>query len=354
MNSVRQLQVQHIRVHPAMSVQISPQVTLITGLNGSGKTSLIEAIYLAFQGSSFKGADGDMLQRGETWWRIDVTLADDSVRTVKFDSERVTGRKQFIVDSKTMYRLSPRYKYPVVLFEPDDLRLLHGSPTRRRQFIDQFISQLDPLYGAALRKYDRALKQRNNLLKKQFSSDDELFVWDVALAEHGAYIIEQRIQFIERINQELNDGYQAIAHSDDVVSVHYSHTLVGNVQQKLLGELHAHSARDKLLGYTSVGPHRHDVLFIFNTTPALSSASRGEIRSIVLALKFLEISIIKQITSQTPIVLLDDVFSELDETRQKALTQSDFGAQIIIATTNSHNNYASLPSLVHIPLGEST
>lgn len=352
MSSVRKLQVQHVRSHSAMSVQLSPQVTLITGLNGSGKTSLIEAIYIAFQGSSFKGADSDVLQRGESWWRIDMTLIDDSVRTVKFDSEKATGRKQFTVDSKTMYRLAPRYKYPVVLFEPDDLRLLHGSPTRRRQFIDRFISQLDPLYAAALRKYDRALKQRNNLLKKYSTSDDELFVWNVALAEHGAYIIEQRIQFIERINQELNDGYQAIAHSDDIVSVHYSHTLVGNVQQKLLGELHAHSERDKLLGYTSIGPHRHDVLFIFNTTPALSSASRGEIRSIVLALKFLEISIIKQITGQTPIVLLDDVFSELDETRQKALTQSDFGAQIIIATTNSHNSYTSLPSVVQILLGE--
>lgn len=352
MSIIRQLQVQHVRIHQAIKVDLSPQVTLITGLNGSGKTSLIEAVYLAFQGSSFKGADSDMLQRGETWWRIDMLLADDAARTVKFDSERTTGRKQFTVDSKTMYRLAPRYKYPVVLFEPEDLRLLHGSPTRRRQFIDRFISQLDPLYGPALRKYDRALKQRNNLLKKYNPSSDELFVWDVALAEHGAYIIEQRIQFIERINQELNDGYQAIAHSADVVSVHYSHTLVGNIKQKLLGELHGRSERDKLLGYTSVGPHRHDVLFIFNSTPALSSASRGEIRSIVLALKFLEISIIKQITNQTPVVLLDDVFSELDETRQKALTQNDLGAQIIIATTNSHNNYTSLPSVAHILLGE--
>lgn len=352
MSIIRQLQVQHVRVHQAMKLKLSPQVTLITGLNGSGKTSLIEAIYLAFQGSSFKGADGDVLQRGETWWRIDAMLDDETVRTVKFDSERTTGRKQFTIDSKTMYRLVPRHKYPVVLFEPEDLRLLHGSPTRRRQFIDRFISQLDPLYGPALRKYDRALKQRNNLLKKHDTSGDELFVWNVALAEHGAYIIEQRIQFIERINQELNDGYQAIAHTSDVVSVHYSHTLVGNIKQKLLGELHAHSERDSLLGYTSIGPHRHDVLFIFNTTPALSSASRGEIRSIVLALKFLEINIIKQITGQTPIVLLDDVFSELDETRQKALTGNDLGAQIVIATTNSHNSYATLDSVVHISLGE--
>lgn len=353
MNAVTQLRVQHVRIHTDTAVTLSPHVTLITGLNGSGKTSLIEAIYVAFQGTSFKGSDADITQHGQTWWRIDMTLADDSVRTVKFDSAKPSGRKQFIIDSKTTYRLSPRYKYPVVLFEPEDLRLLHGSPTRRRQFIDRFIAQLDPLYGVALRKYERALRQRNNLLKRaDITANDELFVWNVALAEHGAYIIEQRIQFIERINHDLDDAYHAIASSDDVVSVHYSHTLVGSIKQKLLSELHAHSERDKILGYTSTGPHRHDVLFRFNDAPALSVASRGEIRSIVLALKFLEITIIKQLSGQTPIVLLDDVFSELDETRQAALTRSDFGAQIVIATTNTHTGYSPSSTVTQISLSE--
>jgi len=325
------VQLQHIRTHESFVVPFAPDVTVITGKNGSGKTSIIEAIYLALQGSSFKGSDSDILRYEQPWWRIELLFDDDSHRVVKFDSERTTGRKQFVIDEKTSYRLAPSHKYPVVLFEPDDLRLLHGSPSRRRQFIDRFISQLDPLYAVAIRKYDRALKQRNNLLKKQ-SSPDELFVWNVSLAEHGAYIIEKRIGFIEQINAHLDEAYNDIAQSPDHVSIHYSHTLIGDMKQKLLSELHASSERDRHLGFTSIGPHRHDVVFQYNNVPALTVASRGEVRSIVLALKFLEVTIIEQITGMKPLILLDDVFSELDTDRQKQLLLSK--NQTIITTTH--------------------
>lgn len=336
MPAITRLAVQHIRRHDTVAVDLSERVTLITGLNGSGKTSLIEALYIALQGSSFKGGDNDVLRRGEPWWRIDLRYSDDTVRSVKFDSTKATGRKQFVVDGRTMYRLLPKYKYPIVLFEPDDLRLLHGSPTRRRQFIDRFISQLDPLYAAALRKYDRALKQRNNLLKRAETTSDELFVWNVMLAEHGAYLLEERTRFIEELNAHLGTVYNAIAQTNDTVEMHYSYTRIDNVKQKLLGELHAHSERDRYLGFTSVGPHRHDVLFVFNGSPALSVASRGEVRSVVLALKFLEIQLIERLTQLRPLVLLDDVFSELDETRQAALMAYATDCQMVIATTNSH------------------
>lgn len=336
MATISQLSVQHIRTHSRYVLDLSPHVTLITGKNGSGKTSLIEAIYIALQGTSFKSSDSDVLQYEQPWWRIDVAFDDETNRVVKFDPSKASGKKQFIIDQKTAYRLTPRYKYPVVLFEPDDLRLLHGSPTRRRQFIDTFISQLEPLYGTTLRKYDRALKQRNNLLKRHDTTQDELFVWNVALSEYGAEIIEQRVRFIEHINNHLDDRYNLIANSTDYVSVHYSHTLVGSVKQKLLNELHASVERDKHLGYTSIGPHRHDVIFKFNDSLALSVASRGEVRSIVLALKFIEVDIIEQLTAKKPIILLDDVFSELDESRQVALMTTVKDCQMIIATTNHH------------------
>lgn len=350
MTTITAISVQNIRTHEAFSLQLSPHVTLITGKNGSGKTSLIEAIYIALQGTSFKGSDGDVLRRDQPWWRIAVNFDDETSRVIKFDPNRTSGKKQFVIDQKTSYRLSPKYKYPVVLFEPDDLRLLHGSPTRRRQFIDHFISQLDPLYVIALRKYDRALKQRNNLLKRPDTTQDELFVWDVALSEHGSYIIEQRVQFIEQLNLRLNDAYNDIAQSQDTVSIHYSHTVIGNAKQKMLGELHASSERDKYLGYTSIGPHRHDVIFRYNNSPALSVASRGEVRSVVLALKFLEVSIIEQLTGKTPIVLLDDVFSELDESRQAALMTNSLQAQLIIATTNHHASNDNLEHVVNLTL----
>jgi DNA replication and repair protein RecF len=336
MSVVEKLSVQNVRSHTEFSIALSPTTTVITGANGSGKTSLIEALYIALQGSSFKGSDNDVLRHESPWWRIDVEFDSHDKRTITFDPNLTSGRKKITVDDKIMYRLSPKYKYPVVLFEPDDLRLLHGSPTRRRQFIDRFISQLDPVYLNSLHKYERALKQRNNLLKRQYIKPDELFAWDITISEHGSYIIEKRIAFIEQINSKLNDAYNVIARSTDIVSMHYSHTYIGDIKQKLLNDLHLHRERDKLLGFTSIGPHRHDVIFRFNDSPALEVASRGEVRSIVLALKFLEVDIIEQITDMKPIILLDDVFSELDDDRQKSLLSAD--NQVIITSTKMPRN----------------
>jgi len=336
MTSIKNLHVQHLRSHDAYMIDFSPEVTIITGANGSGKTSLLEAIYVSLQGTSFKGSDGDLLKKQAPWWRIDISFDDEPNRVVKFDPEKVTGRKQFIIDNKTTARIPAKLKYPVVLFEPEDLRLLHGSPTRRRQFIDRFISQLNPLYGPALRKYERSLRQRNNLLKNVLVSNDELFPWNISLAEHGSFIIEQRIAFIEQINRNLGTLYQEIAGTHDAVSIHYSHTFVGDIKQKLLNELHSHLERDRYLGNTSVGPHRHDVIFQINDSPALSVASRGEARTIVLALKFLEVDIIEQLIDKQPIILLDDVFSELDANRQQLLTTQLKGHQIIITSATSH------------------
>lgn len=328
---IKKLFVQNIRSHKEYSIDLSPTISVITGMNGSGKTSLIEALYIALQGNSFKGSDNDILRHQSPWWRIELDFDNLSKRAITFNPELTTGKKKIFIDDKTMYRIPVKYKYPVVLFEPDDLRLLHGSPTRRRQFIDRFISQLDPIYSSILHKYDRALKQRNNLLKRQYSSKDELFIWDIALSEYGAKIIEKRIAFIEQINSNLNEAYNNIAKSKDIVSIHYSHTYIGDIKQKLLNDLHNSAKKDVTVGFTGVGPHRHDVIFKYNDSPALDVASRGEVRSIVLALKFLEVDIIEQITSQKPIILLDDVFSELDDERQKSLLTT--GHQVIITST---------------------
>jgi DNA replication and repair protein RecF len=228
----------------------------------------------------------------------------------------------------------PRFKYPVVLFEPDDLRLLNGSPSRRRDYFDRFISQLDPLYGIAIRKYDRALKQRNNLLKRAHVSPDELFVWDMVLSEHGAYIIQQRALYVAMMHQQISIVYNKIADSEDTVAITYHHSAVS--KQKLLADLHANTQRDMITGFTSAGPHRHDIIFSYNGAPALSIASRGEVRSIMLALKFIEVDILQTLLATKPIILLDDVFSELDASRQKHLVANFKDHQVIITSATSN------------------
>jgi DNA replication and repair protein RecF len=331
---VEKIRVQHVRTHTEYRAAISPTVTVITGSNGIGKTSLIEALYVALTGSSFKGVDKDIIQDSASWYRIDIGFADGQVRTVKYEPARQTGRKQFIIDGKTNYRLPMAQKYPVVLFEPDDLRLLGGSPSRRRQFIDRFISQIDLQYSVAVRRYERALKQRNALLKHTHLSEENLFAWNVSLSEYGAYIIKKRQEIIDMINQELGNVYATISGAADVVTIRYSHHPHANIQQKLLSDLHDHFAKDKIMGFTSVGPHRHDILFDFNGSAALNVASRGEIRSIILALKFLEVHITEKMTDKKPLILLDDVFSELDQTRQKNLVTEFTDHQIIITSVD--------------------
>jgi len=336
---VTKIGVQHIRNHALKVIAPASTSTIITGKNGTGKTSLIEALYVALQGSSFRGSDSDILQRDESWYRIDVEMSDGSVRTVKFDSSKQTGRKQFTVDGKISYRLSPANRYPVVLFEPEDMRMINGSPVRRRHFIDHFISQINPLYGQSLRKYERALKQRNNLLKRLTTTADELFVWNVALSEYGAYIVLERTMVTEKINQLITPVYQTISQTSDTIGIHYSHTLVDNIQQKLMSELTKNADKDKLLGYTTTGPHRDDILVSYNTSPADTTASRGENRSIILALKQIEADIIYEVTDKKPILLLDDVFSELDSDRQQQIRGGHY--QTVITTNHQLDNQGS-------------
>lgn len=331
---IESLTVENIRSHRRFSRKLSPTVTVITGSNGSGKTSLIEGIMVALNGHSFKGSDSDLLRQEADWWRIDLQL-DDQLRTVKYQPDNLK-RKQFIIDDKVSIRLPSVAHYPVVLFEPDDLRLLHGSPARRRQFIDRFAAQLIPDYGRIVRRYERALLQRNKLLKSG-GDKDMLFAWNVSLAKYGAQMIDVRTRLIERLNGGLNSTYKTIAQTRDTVSTHYSHTTIGNNEQKLLTELELHSDRDQILGFTSIGPHRHDIIFEFNNMPAIDAASRGEVRTIILALKFLEVDILEEVIGQPPIVLLDDVLSELDDKRQSHLATKFKNHQIIMTSTNPPN-----------------
>src|SRR5690606_3277893 len=198
MPAIAAIKLQNIRPHESFSLGLSPNVTVITGDNGTGKTSILEAIYISLQCSSFKGSDKEVLNKSSDWWRIDIDFDDETKRTIKFDPSKTSGKKQFIVNSKTSYRLNPKDKLPVVLFEPDDMRLLHGSPARRRLFIDRFISQIDPQYALSVRRYDRALVQRNKLLKQSSVSHETVFPWNVSLSEYGAYILERRVQFVEQ------------------------------------------------------------------------------------------------------------------------------------------------------------
>lgn len=330
MNKVLGVKLKNFRCHEDFVLECPQSTTMIVGENGSGKTSILEAIYLALRGKSFKGVDREILRRGADFYRAEILLSDAQSVVIRFDGQK----KSFEIDDKKSLRLPKKNRYPVVLFEPDDLHLVGSSPSRRRDYFDEFFKQIDANYGVALSRYAKALKQRNDLLKDEGVSRDALFSWNVLLAHYGAEILQRRLNGLKKINALLTDNYREIAKNEDVCSLDY-------LGEKELSEnrymeiLERNFERDALLGYTSFGVHRDDFEFVFNGEKADGSASRGEIRSIVLALKFIEAEVLEKELVKKPVVLLDDIFSELDDMRQQHLIENFKDYQMIVTSTNA-------------------
>lgn len=315
-----------------MVLECNPQTTKIVGENGCGKTSILEAIYEAMQGKSFRAVDREILKRDEEFYRVELEYEDGRKVIVVFDGEK----KEFLVEDKKTRRLPKKSKYPVVLFDPDDLNLVGSSPTSRRNYFDRVFSQLSEAYGVALNKYNKALKQRNELLKQEAVDLGDLFSWDVLLTKYGAELGKVRAEFTEQMNEKLTEIYRSIAENEDEVELKYV-SEVGS-ESEFLKKLEDGFERDKILGHTSFGVHHDNYEFEFNQVKADGSASRGEVRSMVIALKFIEAEMVMKKLGQLPVVLLDDVFSELDETRQKCLVRNFQKNQIIITSCSDDDS----------------
>ena len=241
----------------------------------------------------------------------------------------------FIISDKKNKRLPKKNKYPIILFLPSDLNLISHSPGRRRDYYDRIFSQFNEQYAVSLSKYEKALKQRNELLKEDNLSQDKLFSWNIMLSKYGTNIYKLRKQYINEINQQLTDVYRSIANNQDEINIIYKSDLKNPSSDSYLKQLEDNFTKDSYLGHTSFGIHRDDYIFYFNHKPADGSASRGETRSVILALKFTEANLLKQKNNQTPVILLDDVFSELDEARRKSLIKNFKNNQVIITSVES-------------------
>ena len=336
---IQSLRLQNFRSYSDAQFEFEPSVNIIVGPNASGKTSLIEALLVLSRGSSYKGQEQDLITFGSAWARLDGVYVGQESRTVKLQVAP-DGRinKSFILNDLPRIRLSDQQRLPVVLFEPQHMSMLVGEPTLRREFVDDILTASKQGYGIQLKNYRRVLSQRNSLLKRLYVSrkKEELFVWDLRLSELGGYIHDARVALLQAMNDGIAQQYNAISGKNESVSVQYTtDSTSADYTTSLLATLTNNHDKDMDRGFTGFGPHRDDFVVSLRGHDARTAASRGETRSLLLALKILELKELERATGKKPLLLLDDVFSELDGHRRRALASALKSYQTFITTTDA-------------------
>ena len=315
--------------------------TVFVGPNAVGKTNLLEALYVLASGKSFRAdRELEMIRWGETQARIELGLTRDDIShtlTAELSAGSRTVSKRFLVDTNRRRAKELGAFAPMVLFSADDIRLVDGAPGRRRRALDLAIGQSSPAYHEASGRYARALASRNRVLEQIHTGEatqTELEVWDDQLVGAGQTLIDERIRFAEYANAQLTERYAAIAETSTKPTAKSTDLAMAYepLTTDLAADLPERRAQDLAVGTTTIGPHRDDWRLLLGNRPLSSFGSGGEYRSAMLALRMAEAAWIDAEVGVRPILLLDDVFSELDAARRAALLGHLPESQVIITT----------------------
>lgn len=351
---ISSIRLQNFRSYGDESFEFDPGVNIIVGPNASGKTNLLEAVLVLAGGGSWRARDAELVKFGKPWARLDgdfqnrtralklslqgQPLKGNTLKSNAFSSfQGLPLQKTYVIDGKEYRRLALERVVPAVYFEPNHLQLLVRGPEARRDYFDDLLERSRPGFKTLRNAYKRTLAQRNALLKRgRARADQQLFAWNIRLAELGSQIAQGRQELSAQINNDLAKTYSRIAKRRSKLQVEYTSQFpAASYASRLLHKLETSVGTDFERGFTGHGPHREDFLFYLNGAAAGVSASRGETRSLLLALKIFELNLIGQARGQKPIFLLDDVFSELDGARRRALVTSLARHQTIITTTDA-------------------
>jgi DNA replication and repair protein RecF len=348
---MRTLRLSNVRSYDTGSFEFHKNVNAIVGPNGSGKTTILEAIYVLARGKSFRGSMSEIVKWGEQQTIVDLGLRlngeEVNRRLTSMSFEGSATQKKWDVSGKKSARLSAVDRLPIVLFEPDIGRMITGSPERRRQYIDNLAGQIDFEVASSQTRFERILKQRNALLKKMAPHSqtklelDQLFIWNTQLADLSKTIVGARLSVIKQLQAQIIKQYKKLGGSDAILLAYQTNVTTNHESyaSKLLQFLESSLTRDIVLGHTSFGPHRDDLEIRLADQPARERASRGEIRTIVLAMKLLEAEILRKEYSEKnirPTLLFDDVLSELDLNHQEQILAGFKDYQVFITTTDAH------------------
>ncbi len=333
---LRRLELVDFRNYARLGLDVPEGVTVLIGANGQGKTNLLEAVGYLASLSSFRGASDEVLIGTGADSAVIRAEAERDRRSLLIETElRRTGRNRTLVNRQPLRRTSDLLgALRVSVFAPEDLDLVKGSPSSRRRYVDDLAVALDPNLHARRAEVDRVLRQRNALLKQtrgrlDAEAEVTLEVWDTKLAAAGEALGRMRTRVVERLAPYLADAYAVLAGGGRAASIRYDPAWA---TQGLAAALVGARDDDLRRGVTTVGPHRDEVDLVLGGEPARTHASQGEQRTFALALRLGGHRLVTEATGSPPILLLDDVFSELDAARRAALLANLPEGQTLMTT----------------------
>ncbi len=343
---IKKLQMLNYRNYNTLDIELCPNVNVFMGDNAQGKTNILEAIYYcAFAKSHRTSKDRELIN-----WQGDNAFISVEVGKERLDkridiSILKDGKKSIRINKIKIKKIGELFgNFNVVMFSPEDLRIIKDSPGVRRKFIDMELCQLNPKYYYNLVQYNKVLNERNSILKNRNAVKDMLDVYDMQLVEFGYNIVKERIKYIERLNQYAASIHSDITSGKEKIEFKYSSSIkdLDNIKENFYSLLEKNRRKDCDRGITSIGPHRDDFLVFINDIDTKSYGSQGQQRTAVLTMKFASLEIIKEITGELPVLLLDDVLSELDFSRKKYILSTIGNIQTIITCTGIEDLYEYL------------
>ena len=349
---VKSLKLKNFRNYELLDLEFDESTNIFYGNNAQGKTNILEAVFLSATTKSHRGAkDRDMIRFGCEEAHIETVIEKKGIEYTIDMHLKKNSHKGVAVGKIPIRRASELFGIVnIVFFSPEDLNIIKNGPSERRRFIDLELSQIDKIYLNNLSRYNKIVNQRNHLLKegRDLSTLD---IWDMQLVEYGNKIIDRRNNFISELNEIVGEMHRKITGDKENLLLIYE---PNNKDIPLDIALKKNRERDIRYKMTTVGPHRDDICFMVGDLDIRRFGSQGQQRSAALSLKLSEIELVKKVVGDTPILLLDDVLSELDKHRQNYLLDNIYDIQTLITCTGVDefvNHRFSVDKVFHVDNG---
>ena len=334
---IQSIELNNFRNYENLQISFDEGTNILFGDNAQGKTNILESLYVCATSKSHRGSkDKDIIRFGNDEAHIKVMVKKHGMNYRLDMHLKKNKTKGIAVNGIPIRRAVELFGIiNIIIFSPEDMNIIKNGPSERRRFMDMELSQLDKIYLSNLVNYNKVVVQRNKLLKQlQFSGDsglvDMLDVWDMQLVRYGSEIIKRRMDFIDNINSIIRPVHSKLSGNKEILNLRYIPcTTTDNFKDEVIRS----RERDIKFKMTNVGPHKDDVAFFINDKDVRKYGSQGQQRTCALSLKLAEIELVKKVINDTPVLLLDDVLSELDANRQNFLLDSIGDIQTIITCT---------------------